>query len=116
LGRQLDPDLDLWKTAKPYLENWMQEQIGWRGLIARFKEEATHYNKIIPELPRLLHQALTVQSEQPQQNAELLKQLVAEQKRTNLFLGFAVYFGGGLIGGIIVAQLLLRWYRLVHWW
>jgi predicted unusual protein kinase regulating ubiquinone biosynthesis (AarF/ABC1/UbiB family) len=28
LGRQLDPDLDLWKTAKPYLENWMGEQVG----------------------------------------------------------------------------------------
>ena len=33
LGRQLDPDLDLWTTAKPYLERWMQEQIGWRGLV-----------------------------------------------------------------------------------
>ena len=32
LGRQLDPELDLWKTAKPFLERWMQEQIGWRGL------------------------------------------------------------------------------------
>ncbi len=116
LGRQLDPDLDLWKTAKPYLESWMQEQIGWRGLISRFKEEAVHYNKIIPALPRLAHQALTVQAEQPQQNTELLKQLLAEQKRTNMLLGFAMYFGGGLIGGILLVQLLLRWYRLVHWW
>ena len=32
LGRQLDPDLDLWTTAKPFLERWMNEQIGWRGL------------------------------------------------------------------------------------
>ncbi|RZI43535.1 ubiquinone biosynthesis regulatory protein kinase UbiB [Herbaspirillum sp. HC18] len=116
LGRQLDPDLDLWKTAKPYLERWMQEQVGWRGMLARFKEEATHYNKIIPELPRLLHHALTTQAEQPQQNAELLKQLVTEQKRTNRLLGFIVYFGGGLAGGIILAQALLRWHRLLHWW
>ena len=35
LGRDLDPDLDLWKTAKPYLERWMSEQIGWRGLVAQ---------------------------------------------------------------------------------
>jgi ubiquinone biosynthesis protein len=116
LGRQLDPDLDLWKTAKPYLERWMQEQIGWRGMLGRFKEEATHYNKIVPEIPRLLHQALTVQAEGPARNAELLKQLVAEQKRTNMLLGLVVYFGGGLIGGIIVAQLLLRWYHYFHWW
>ena len=40
LGRQLDPELDLWKTARPHLERWMNEQIGWRGLLERFKEEA----------------------------------------------------------------------------
>ena len=33
LGRELDPDLDLWQTAKPYLERWMGEQVGWRGLV-----------------------------------------------------------------------------------
>jgi hypothetical protein len=34
LGRQLDPELDLWKTAKPFLERWMSEQVGWRGCCA----------------------------------------------------------------------------------
>ncbi|MFC7516183.1 ubiquinone biosynthesis regulatory protein kinase UbiB [Herbaspirillum sp. GCM10030257] len=116
LGRQLDPDLDLWKTAKPYLERWMQEQIGWRGMLARFKEEAPHYNKIIPQLPRLVHQALTAKIEEPGINAVLLKQLIAEQRRTNMLLSFAVYFGGGLAGGILIAQLLLRWYQILHWW
>ena len=33
LGRQLDPELDLWKTAKPFLERWMSEQLGWRGFV-----------------------------------------------------------------------------------
>ncbi|HZW14599.1 MAG TPA: ubiquinone biosynthesis regulatory protein kinase UbiB [Noviherbaspirillum sp.] len=116
LGRQLDPDLDLWKTAKPYLERWMEEQVGLRGLIARFKEEIPHYNNMIPQLPRLVHQVLSARIEEPpKHNAELLKQLIAEQRRTNLLLGFAVYFGGGLIGGIIVAQLMLRWYPFFHW-
>jgi ubiquinone biosynthesis protein len=116
LGRQLDPDLDLWKTAKPYLERWMEEQVGWRGLLARFKEEIPHYNNLIPELPRLVHQVLSARAEQsPQENGELLKQLITEQKRTNLLLGFAVYFGGGLLGGILIAQLLLRWYGLALW-
>ena len=40
LGRQLDPDLDLWVTAKPYLERWMEEQIGWRALERRLRAEA----------------------------------------------------------------------------
>ena len=40
LGRQLDPDLDLWVTAKPFLERWMEDQIGWRGLVEHAANEA----------------------------------------------------------------------------
>ena len=58
LGRQLDPELDLWSTAKPFLERWMNEQVGWHGLLERLKNEAPRYAQLLPELPRLLHQAL----------------------------------------------------------
>ena len=115
LGRQLDPDLDLWKTAKPYLERWMQEQVGWRGLIERFKAEAPRYNQLLPQLPRLAHQALTQVSQPHQENTQLLKQLLEEQKRTNRLVGFAIYFGGGLIGGMLLVQLFLRWYAVDSW-
>ena len=40
LGRQLDPDLDLWVTAKPFLERWMHDQIGWRALERRMLAES----------------------------------------------------------------------------
>jgi ubiquinone biosynthesis protein len=59
LGRQLDPDLDLWRTAKPYLERWMDEQIGWRGLVRNLRREAPYWAATLPELPRLAHRALT---------------------------------------------------------
>ncbi len=112
LGRQLDPELDLWKTAKPYLERWMNEQIGWRGLLERFKAEAPHFSKLIPQLPRLAHQALIHAAAAPQQEqAVLLKHLIAEQKRTNLLLGLALYFGAGLAIGIVVVQVLMRWHH-----
>jgi ubiquinone biosynthesis protein len=111
LGRQLDPDLDLWKTAKPYLERWINEQVGWRGLVERFKAEAPRYSQLLPQLPRLAHQALAAQVRQPQhENTELLKRLVAQQERTNLLLGIAIYFGGGLLGGILLVQIFTRWY------
>jgi ubiquinone biosynthesis protein len=58
LGRQLDPDLDLWATAKPYLERWMNEQVGWRGLVRSLRHEAPFWARTLPQLPRLLHQAL----------------------------------------------------------
>jgi ubiquinone biosynthesis protein len=58
LGRELDPDLDLWSTAKPFLERWMNEQLGWRALVRQLKAEAPRYAQLLPELPRLVHQRL----------------------------------------------------------
>jgi len=58
LGRQLDPDLDLWSTAKPFLEHWMSQQIGWRGWLRALGEEAPYWGTLVPQLPRLAHAAL----------------------------------------------------------
>lgn len=113
LGRQLDPDLDLWKTAKPYLERWMGEQVGWRGMIERLKAEAPRYVHIFPQLPRLMHQALTVSGEPRGADADLLKSLLAEQQRTNRLLSFAVYFAGAFALGALGLQVFLRWHHLV---
>src|SRR5213075_2603267 len=53
LGRELDPDLDLWTTAKPFLERWMSEQVGWRGLMRNLRHEAPYWANTLPQLPRL---------------------------------------------------------------
>ncbi len=58
LGRQMDPELDLWKTAKPYLERWMSEQLGWRGMVRGLMSEAPRWATMLPQLPRLAHRAL----------------------------------------------------------
>jgi len=58
LGRELDPDLDLWRTAKPFLERWMGEQIGWRGLLRTIRREAPGWAQTLPALPRLAHRLL----------------------------------------------------------
>jgi ubiquinone biosynthesis protein len=113
LGRQLDPDLDLWKTARPYLERWMHEQIGWRGMLERFREEAPRLSQLLPELPRLAHQALQMRQHHPVQDVEeLLHMVLVEQRRTNMLLGLAVYFGGGLAIGVLLVQLAMRWHQL----
>lgn len=54
LARQLDPELDLWKTAKPFLEDWMREQVGWRKVWHEFKANAPLYAELLPQLPILL--------------------------------------------------------------
>jgi len=108
LGRQLDPDLDLWKTAKPYLERWMAEQVGWRGLIDRLKAEAPRYSHIFPQLPRLAHQALTVAAERDVETRHLLAQLLAEQRQTNRLMAFFVFFVGAFVVGAVAYQVYAR--------
>ena len=110
LGRQLDPNLDLWQTAKPILEQWVKEQIGWRGFLDKLKAEAPHYAQILPALPRLLQQSLSNRVEAAPDHGPLLKRLISEQRRTNLLLGVIVYFGGGLLTGILLVQLFIRWH------
>jgi ubiquinone biosynthesis protein len=105
LGRQLDPELDLWNTAKPFLERWMNDQIGWRGLVDRLKNEAPRYAQLLPELPRLLHQAL----QQPRGvDARLLETLIDEQRRINRLLRASIYAALGVVVGAVVALVLLR--------
>jgi ubiquinone biosynthesis protein len=110
LGRQLDPDLDLWRTAKPYLERWMGDQVGWRGLVERLRAEAPRYTHILPQLPRLMHRALE-QASGPRAAAdsELLRMLVIEQRRTNRLLGGAALVGGLLLLGAVAVQLYPHW-------
>lgn len=58
LGRQLDPNLDLWKTAKPYLERWMRQRVGIKGLRQSLEKEAAQWSQMLPALPRLVHDHL----------------------------------------------------------
>ncbi len=105
LGRQLDPELDLWGTAKPFLEKWMLEQVGPEKLLAQLKVEAPTYAKLLPGLPRLLSQYLKAP---PGINRRELEALLAEQRRTNKLLQSLIYGGLGFVLGLIVMQFVLR--------
>ncbi len=83
LGRELDPDLDLWVTAKPFLERWMEDQIGLRALERRFLAEAPYIVAALPELPRLIHRRL---SAEPAASDAALKALAQAQKSRNRWL------------------------------
>ena len=105
LGRQLDPDLDLWSTAKPFLEKWMIDQVGPGRLMEQLRREAPQYAKLIPELPRLLYDFL--QNGKPGGGREL-SELLAEQKRTNSLLQALVYGGVGFMLGLLAMQFIVR--------
>lgn len=58
LGRQLYPELDLWKTAKPFLENWMHERMGPRAVYRNMKQQAPEWFDKLPQLPQLVYDSL----------------------------------------------------------
>ncbi|MCB6183831.1 ubiquinone biosynthesis regulatory protein kinase UbiB [Leeia sp. TBRC 13508] len=90
LGRQLDPELDLWKTAKPFLQRWMNEQIGFKGLWKTLKNEVPHWATSIPQWPRKLDQLLSANHSKTLTDAYL--HLAREQRRQTwlLIIIFAV--------------------------
>ena len=111
LGRQLDPELDLWNTAKPFLERWMNEQVGWRALADRLRDEAPRYAKLLPELPRLLHDALARAGRADgggamQVQVQALATLLAEQQRTHRTLRALLW---ALVGFVLGAFATVLW-------
>jgi ubiquinone biosynthesis protein len=111
LGRQLDPELDLWNTAKPFLEQWMIDQVGPKRFFQKLREQAPQYAKILPQLPRLMHdymkQATTHAHERNQ-----LAALLAEQQRTNRLLQAIVYVAIGFVSTLIVLQAFERFHQI----
>ncbi|HYN61198.1 MAG TPA: ubiquinone biosynthesis regulatory protein kinase UbiB [Rubrivivax sp.] len=105
LGRELDPELDLWSTAKPFLERWMNQQVGWQGLVDRLKNEAPRYAQLLPELPRLLHQALQAPGRAQTESAALAA-LLAGQRRTHQLIQAVLWVAIGFLLGAVISH----WY------
>jgi ubiquinone biosynthesis protein len=109
LGRDLDPDLDLWSTSKPFLEKWMIEQVGPKKLMEQLRDEAPHYAKLLPELPRLLYEYLKHGASSQRGDIDHhLRDLLNEQRRTNKLLQGLLYGGVGFLLGLIAMQVVLR--------
>jgi ubiquinone biosynthesis protein len=102
LGRQLDPDLDLWVTAKPYLERWMNEQIGWRGLVQHIRDEAPYWSALLPQIPRLVHRFL--HEDRNDQLAAYLRHLMQENRRQTVLLA-AIAIALSLIAGLLLSRI-----------
>jgi ubiquinone biosynthesis protein len=124
LGRQLYPQLDLWKTAKPFLENWMKEQIGPRAMFKQLKENLPFWSEKLPEMPDLLHDAMLQIKHLPkqldQQHQEQMKQKLRFQKaRTSGQFAFAMSLGAFAsfffelhhsLSAVLAVVALMAWY------
>ncbi|MGC3872746.1 ubiquinone biosynthesis regulatory protein kinase UbiB [Halomonas sp. GXIMD04776] len=111
LGRQLYPDLDLWTTARPYLERWMKERAGPRGLWESFKKQAPELSRQLPELPVLVHHALSRvehDQHQRQRQADAIEDMQQQLK-------YSARRDRRLRLGILLLALAIAWQPLTQW-
>ena len=55
LGRQLYPDLDLWETAKPILEEWMRARVSGRAVLDRLRQQLPEVGESLQQAPQIVH-------------------------------------------------------------
>ncbi len=105
LGRQLYPQLDLWTTAKPFIERWMSEQVGVRAFLRSAERHLPKVLVQLPELPTRLQQVLDAERERTQRDAALraevreLRTMLQRDARRRLeaIAGLGLLLGAGLL-------------------
>jgi ubiquinone biosynthesis protein len=93
LGRQLYPDLDLWNTAQPYLENWMKQRIAPPGVWKNVKQHLPEWLEQSPEVPKLVFDAMnqiknldSYTHQRDQQTAELRNEIKQQRKQSKDYM------------------------------
>ena len=102
LGRQLYPELDLRPIAQPILKRWMDEQLGFRGMVKQLKKEGPLWTATIPALPRLIHRAL---ENDPTARLIAIEAAIDRVNKTQRFQSL-VLLGLTVVGGLIVGLYL----------
>ena len=108
LGRQLYPQLDLWDTAKPFLERWLSEQLGVRALIKGLKKNLPYIAENLPDLPQLAFKTLhkiandELQIEWKSKELESLKEEIrqANGRNTRAIIGGSFVISASIIAGL----------------
>lgn len=102
LGRHLYPDLDLWKTAKPFLERWMREKIGPQALLSNLKHNIPLWSEQLPQLPSLLYDVLQQTKDNQNKQAELELKNQMQNKDNQRYFTYG-------IGSTLLVSALFSW-------
>lgn len=100
LGRQLYPQLDLWDTAKPFLQNWLNEQMGVKSLVKNLKQNFPYIREHLPDFPETLFNALQEQQIIRQQLIEINQKLAKQHQQRRKYICLA-------LGAILLSSALL---------
>lgn len=109
LGRQLYPQLDLWQTAKPFLENWMKEQIGIPAMLGKIKSNFPFWSEKLPDMPDLIHDSLQQLKHFPYQQKLLQQELIERQKQNQRATHLSVVGATFVILSGIIPSYDLHW-------
>ncbi|MBF2759681.1 MAG: ubiquinone biosynthesis regulatory protein kinase UbiB [Ectothiorhodospiraceae bacterium AqS1] len=115
MGRQLYPELDLWRTAKPFLERWMRERVGLGALLKELGRQAPTWGETLPALPGLAYQALDrIRSgapfERPEVDAALVRYEIRQANRRTVL---AILAASAVVSASILAVFSQGW---GSWW
>ena len=102
LGRQLYPQLDLWQTAKPFLENWVKEQMGVKAVMSKIKANLPFWNEKLPEMPDLVYDYLKTSRENQHLQTQLMQTLLANQSKNNHRIIYSIIVAAIIIAGAIL--------------
>ena len=105
LGQQLYPDLDLWMTAKPFLERWMRNRVGPRAFVKTVQDRSPHWLMQLPQLPDLVFETLEMVRREKLQvkwRSDQLDHIHETIRRTNRRNFFAILGAGLLISAAIL--------------
>ena len=124
LGRQLYPDLDLWKTAKPFLERWMSEQIGPRAVWRELSQHVPRWSENLPALPNLIVDVLKqvnagqAESTPTLQEIRQLRQQLHRAHRRNVLaiVGAAFVLGAAVLLGLDGLMMPMVWGMPIGSW
>ncbi len=102
LGRQLYPQLDLWKTAKPFLEDWVKQQVGPKAVAGNIKDNLPFWGEKLPEIPDLVYDYLQSGKQSHRKQQQSVSELVQIQR--NGFLAVGLFICGATL--LVCASML----------
>jgi len=104
LGRMLYPQLDLWKTAQPIMEDWMRQRISPLSILKKLRAQLPEISEAITVLPQILHRAVQLAADDQLQvpvsdtQAELTRaEIRASARRRDFAILSAALVGGGIL-------------------
>jgi ubiquinone biosynthesis protein len=113
LGRQLYPELDLWKTAQPVLRDWMKERTSPRTIFKEIRAHLPDALLTLRQIPQIVQTSIREAADGTgpavdRELALLRAQLHATALRRDLWLAAGVMWLSGLIWLALATQ--YRWF------